>query len=128
MNRLLKQLGRNIPNYLVVYLPKKLKNTKSPLLKWNSLHFGNIHKKIKDTLNLLDFVQQSPPTPFSYEQEISLKLDLENLLVKKKSLWHFKSRETWLICKDLNTKYFHTSTLIRRMSNAMNFLKLDSGD
>jgi hypothetical protein len=25
-------------------LPKKLENTKVALLKWNSLHFGNIHK------------------------------------------------------------------------------------
>jgi hypothetical protein len=32
-----------------------------------------------------------------------------------------------LTCKDLNTKYFHTSTLIRRRSNDINFLKLDYG-
>ena len=102
-------------------------NTKLALLKWNSLHFGNIHKRIKETLNILDSVQQSPATPLAHEQEISLKLDLENLLIKEESLWCSKSRETWLTCKDLNTKYFHISTLIRRRSNAVNFLKLDSG-
>jgi hypothetical protein len=47
--------------------------------------------------------------------------------VKEESLWRSKSRETWLICRDLNTKYFHTSTLIRRRANAVNFLKLESG-
>jgi hypothetical protein len=56
-----------------------------------------------------------------------LKLDLENLLVKEEILWRSKSRDTWLTCKDLNTKFFHTSTIIRRRSNAVNFLKLDSG-
>ena len=67
-------------------LPNKLSNTKLALLKWNSLHFGNIHKKIKETLNLIDSIQQAPPSSSSFEQEISLKLDLENLLVKEKSL------------------------------------------
>jgi hypothetical protein len=32
-----------------------------------------------------------------------------------------------LTCNDLNTKYFHTSTLIRRRSNAVDFLKFDFG-
>jgi hypothetical protein len=54
-------------------------------------------------------------------------VDLDNLLIKEESLWRSKSRESWLTCKDLNTKYFHLSTLIRRRSNAVNFLKLDSG-
>ena len=87
------------PNYLAACLSKKLNNTKLALLKWNSLHFGNIHKRIKDTLKTLDIVQQSPATPLAHEQEISLKLDLENLLIKEESLWCSKSRETWLTCK-----------------------------
>jgi hypothetical protein len=44
------------PNYQAACLSKKLTNTKSALLKWNSLHFGNIHKRIKETLNILDSV------------------------------------------------------------------------
>jgi hypothetical protein len=91
------------------------------------LHFGNIHKRIKETLKTLNTVQQAPASLFTHEQETSLKLDLENLLIKEESLWCSKSGETWLTCKDLNTKYFHTSTLIRRRSNAVNFLKLDDG-
>jgi hypothetical protein len=47
--------------------------------------------------------------------------------VKEEYLWRSKSREIWLTCRDLNTKYFHTSTLTRRRANAMNFLKLESG-
>jgi hypothetical protein len=39
-------------------------------------------------------------------------------------LWKSKSREIWLTSKDLNTKFFHTSTLIKRRSNAVNFLKI----
>jgi hypothetical protein len=113
-----------IPYYSANCLPVKLNHTKIALLKWNSLHFGNIHKKIKETLNLIDATQQATS---SFDKEVSLKLDLNNLLVKEESLWRSKSRETWLTCRDLNTKYFHTSTLIRRRANAVNFLKLESG-
>ena len=49
------------------------------------------------------------------------------ILIKEESLWRFKSRETWLQCKDLNTIFFHTSTLIRKRANAVNFLKTNEG-
>jgi hypothetical protein len=60
------------------------------------LHFGNIHKKIKETLKLIDVTQQASPSLSSFDKEVSLKLDLNNLLVKEESLWRPKSRETWL--------------------------------
>jgi hypothetical protein len=41
-------------------------------------------------------------------------------------LWRNKSKEVWLTCKDLNTKFFHTSTIIKRRRNAIDFLKLPS--
>jgi hypothetical protein len=52
-----QKIVRSFPDKCLL---KKLKNTKFALLKWNSLHFGNIHKQIKATLLLLDSVQQSP--------------------------------------------------------------------
>ena len=54
-------------------------------------------------------------------------MTLDQLLKYEETLWRSKSRETWLTCKDLNTKYFHNFTLIRRRSYDINFLKLDSG-
>ena len=81
---------------------------------------------MKATLLKLESVQQSLPSTLSYDKEICLKMDLENLLSKEEILWRSKSRETWLTCKDINTKYFHTSTLVRRRANAIYFLKLDS--
>jgi hypothetical protein len=56
-----------------------------------------------------------------------LKKEHDDLLIKEESLWRSKSRETWLQCKDLNTKFFHSSTLIRRRSNVVNFLKTLEG-
>jgi hypothetical protein len=52
---------------------------------------------------------------------------LDNLLLQEESLWRNKSREPWLTCKDLNKKFFHTSTIIKRRRNAIDFLRLPSG-
>lgn len=71
--------------------------------------------------------QKAPLESLLSASELNLKLELEDLLVKEEILWRNKSRENWLSCKDLNTKFFHTSTLIRRRSNAIDFLKSDSG-
>jgi hypothetical protein len=108
-------------------LVKKLAQTKATLKRWNSLHFSNIQTKIKPTLLKIDQVQLAPPYPQASLQESLLKKNLNDLLLKEESLWRSKSRETWLQCRDLNTKYFHSSTLIRRRSNAVNFLKTSYG-
>jgi hypothetical protein len=44
-------------------------------------------------------------------------------LIQEESLWKHKSRDLWLTCKDLNTRFFHTSTLIRRRRNTIDLLK-----
>jgi hypothetical protein len=97
------------------------------LKAWNSSYFGNIQRRIAHTLNHLDQVQQLPPTSYNFAQELQLQNSLDNLLLQEESLWRNKSRETWLSCKDLNTKFFHTSTIIKRRRNAIDFLKLPSG-
>jgi hypothetical protein len=97
------------------------------LKAWNSSYFGNIQKCIAHTLNHLDHVQQSPPTSYTFDQELQLQNILDNLLLQEESLRHNKSRETWLICRDLNTKFFHTSTIIKRRRNAIDFLRLPFG-
>ena len=95
-------------------LSKKLKATKSALKVWNSNHFGHIHKKIASTLRQLHCIQQSSPSPTSFVQEATLQKFLDDLLIQEESLWQNKSRELWLTCKDLNIRFFHTSTIIKR--------------
>ena len=109
-------------------LSKKLKATKSALKVWNSNNFGHIQKKIASTLRQLDCIQQSPPSPTSFAQQATLQKFQDDLLIQEESLWRNKSRKLWLTCKDLNTRFFHTSTIIKRRRNAIDFLTLPSGD
>lgn len=42
-------------------------------------------------------------------------------------LWRQKSRNIWLKCGDTNTKFFHTSTLVRRRRNRIDSLMKSEG-
>jgi hypothetical protein len=52
---------------------------------------------------------------------------IDNFRRHEETLWRNKSREQWLTCRDLNTKFFHLSTVIKRRRTAIDFLKLSSG-
>lgn len=45
----------------------------------------------------------------------------------EEDLWHQKSRSTWLTTRDLNTKFFHLSTIIWRRRNSIESLKSAAG-
>jgi hypothetical protein len=103
-------------------LSKKLKHTKKALKHWNKHFFGNIHTKLNSTLQLLDVTQQAPPSDSNLAIELHLKSVINELLQHEESMWKNKSRELWLTCKDLNTRFFHTSTLILRKRNIIDRL------
>jgi hypothetical protein len=42
-------------------------------------------------------------------------------------LWKQKSRETWLSCTDLNTRFFHASVACRRRYNSISCLRAADG-
>ena len=76
---------------------------------------------------MIDQVQKLLPSPSSFSLESNLKISLKELLVQEETLWKSKFKEIWLTCSDLNTKIFHTSSIIRRRANAINFLKTNEG-
>lgn len=55
--------------------------------------------------------------------ELHLQSLLDEYLHQEEALWKSKSRELWLTGVDLNTKFFHTSTLIRRRRNSITLLQ-----
>jgi exosome complex RNA-binding protein Rrp4 len=103
-------------------LTKKLKITKKAIKYWNKYYFGDIRSKLDSTLHLLDITQQAIPSDSNLALELHLKSLLNEYLQQEESLWKNKSRELWLTCKDLNTRFFHTGALIRRRRNAIDCL------
>jgi hypothetical protein len=79
------------------------------------------------TLSLLDKVQQASPSYPNLAMELHLQKLLDEYLKQEESLWKTKSRELWLTASDLNTRFFHTSTLIRRRRNSISLLQTPNG-
>lgn len=105
-----------------ISLKENLKLTKSDLKDWNFNHFDNIHVKLKAFLAALDSVQKYLPSPKYNAKEESIQVVLQEEL-----LWKLKSRELWLTCRDLNTKFFHNSMMVKRKYNSITCIKLDNG-
>jgi hypothetical protein len=108
-------------------LLQKLKITKAAIKYWNKHYFENINNKLDCTLSLLDKVQQAPPSDSNLAMELHLQELLDEYLKQEESLWKTKSRELWLTASDLNTRFFHTSTLIRRHRNSISLLQTSNG-
>jgi hypothetical protein len=104
-------------------LTKKFKYTKKAICHWNKHYFGDIRTKLNSTLQLLDATQWAPPSDSNLALELHLQSLLGEYLLHEESLWKTKSRELWLTCVDLNTKFFHTSTLIRCSQNTISLLQ-----
>lgn len=105
----------------------KLKITKAAIKYWNKHYFGNIKNNPDCTLSLLDKVQQAPSSNSNLAMELHLHKLLDEYLKQEESLWKTKSRELWLTASDLNTRFFHTSTLIRRRRNSISLLQTLGG-
>ncbi|KAK3016255.1 hypothetical protein RJ639_006086 [Escallonia herrerae] len=108
------------PEHMVCW---KIDKTRLALRKWNISHFGHIQTRIKQLTNFLDLVQQSEQSTRNLELEKNIRLELDEQCRRKECLWHQKSTLRWRCEGDLNTKFFHLSTIIRRKSNSIDFLK-----
>ena len=106
---------------------KKIKEMKEDLRRWNRDWFRNIQTKIKEKCDRLDQIQKEEPISENLEKEVNTNLELHEWLIRKGSLWKQKSRTKWLPATDLNTKFFHLSTIVRRGRNAIDFLKNQQG-
>lgn len=100
------------------------------LKKWAKRTFGNIFEKkekISKRLQGIDRIPSSSFTEFHKNLHRSLSEEYQSLLILERDLWFMKSRCTWLVDGDKNTKFYHTSTVKRRSNNRILGLKKPSG-
>ncbi|XP_059454884.1 uncharacterized protein LOC132185076 [Corylus avellana] len=112
---------------LAFSLSRKWKNTKNALKNWNHHHFGHIQHKIKSLMADISVIQSIPHFVGNAATEQVLQEDLQEQLLREEVLWKQKSRELWLTCTDLNTKFFHASTVCCRRYNSVSSLKTIEG-
>ncbi|KAK3009505.1 hypothetical protein RJ639_013870 [Escallonia herrerae] len=108
-------------------LCQKIRNTRLALRTWNQNHFDNIQTKIKILSEALDQTQKEDPSASNLEREKNLQCNLDEELKREESLWQDRSRYKRILEGDLNTKFFHLTTIIKRHRNAIDFIKDGEG-
>lgn len=107
-------------------LLQKIALVKKSLRQWNKQYFGFVKENISFLTSELDKVQRLFPSFANTALEASLRADIQEQLIREQLLWQQRSRIEWLVSKDLNTKFFHLSTVIRRNRNSIQSLQLNS--
>lgn len=113
-----------------VDVPTALDLLKNKLLLWNVYDFWNIHRKKDRLLARIQGVQYALETRLNQgllDLDTSLQQELDSILAREETLRFQKSREQWNCFGDRNTKFFHTTTLVRRNRNKIVCLKGDDG-
>lgn len=89
-------------------------------IAWNRDTFGCIFERKRRVRRCMEGVMKALSERHScrlIKLERWLKRDWTDVLLEEELLWKQKSRVDWLKEGDRNTKFFHTSTLVRRMRN-----------
>ncbi|XP_026403839.1 uncharacterized protein LOC113299110 isoform X2 [Papaver somniferum] len=97
---------------------------------WNKNVFGNLYNRIESALANLNLSQDAfdfSPIDEAKSHMVNCLCEYLNLLKLEEIFWRKKSRVEWLKDGDLNTKLFHTSTLVRRRRNSICMLKDNAG-
>lgn len=113
-----------------VQLCLALKNLKLKLEDWNQNTFGNIFRRKRRNEARLAGVQKllaQRVTEGLLKLEQKLCMERREILLQEELLWKQKSRNDWLKAGDDNTKFFHTSTIVRRRRNTVESLKNEAG-
>lgn len=111
-------------------LNETLEGFQSALKEWNKDVFGNVFKHKRHLLARLGGVQRALETrlnPFLYNLEKTLTAEYNAVLEQEELIWFQKSRSNWVQLGDRNTRFFHTTTLIRRNRNKILTLKDSAG-
>eukprot|EP00253_Pinus_taeda_P028735 PITA_28735 len=112
-------------------LQQKLWFLKSHLKRWNRETFGNIFEEQQKLNNELKELHQkiitTGHTDATLEQEQHLSDQLEDRRKQEEIYWQQKSRVRWLREGERNTKFFHNTTVQRRMHNNIPFLQNQQG-
>ncbi|KAL8151999.1 hypothetical protein V2J09_021807 [Rumex salicifolius] len=125
MNFLVEKWNRNRNT------PEALHELTSDLRKWNKEVFGNLKVRKNKLMARIDGIQVALDNGAAdriLELHDSLQEELAILLHQEEMHWFQKSRTKWIECGDRNTKFFHTSTMIRRRRKKNVGLKNEVGE
>ena len=112
-------------------LTENISSMANTLSYWHKDCFGNIQQRKRRLWARLFGIQKSLEVQgprYLLKLERKLQNDLKTVLDQDELLWFQRSREDWIESGDRNTKFYHTSTLIRKRRNNLKALRTPHGE
>lgn len=98
---------------------------------WNKEVFGNLSyrkNRVEARLRGIQTSLANSPSDHLLNLEAQLRKEYFEILQQEEEFWSVKSRYNWLIQRDRNTNFFHTSAVIRSKRNRISCLKDRKGN
>lgn len=112
---------------LAFQLCHKIGITRKALQRWSKETVAFLPQKIRMLQQQLSDLKNLSSTEVSEVTLTDTQFLLQAIMKKEEDLWRSKSRIQWLTTKNLNTRFFHLSTIIRRDQNYVNILQDSAG-
>uniref|UniRef100_A0A2N9GPD6 Uncharacterized protein n=1 Tax=Fagus sylvatica TaxID=28930 RepID=A0A2N9GPD6_FAGSY len=106
----------------------KIQRCGEELSRWSRAQFGNITKILKEKTELLRQAEVDSTLGYGHDTVISIRQEVNVLLLKEEKMWQQRSRVSWLKEGDRNTKYFHNRASQRRRRNSIQTLIREDGE
>lgn len=106
--------------------PEVISSLTEKISKWNNMIFGNINRRNRTLMRRLSGINRIDPMGSNHylnHLQDTLWKKYERALLHEEILWCQRARHKWIQFGDRNTKFFHTSMLIRKKRNKVEALK-----
>ena len=107
---------------------EKIQRCGVELKKWSRAQFGNITKLLKEKTEQLRQAEADSTLSFGHDLVISIRREVNELLLKEEKMWKQRSRDSWLKEGDRNTRYFHSRASHRRRRNSILSVTNEAGE
>ena len=119
--------GIHVEGTAMFRVARKLSSVKRMVKVWNKSNFGHIFLEKDDLsdklISIQASIQQDGNDELNREAELSILLDLHNIISKEEKFCRQRSRINWLKERDQNTNFFHLTTLKHRANNRIISIK-----
>lgn len=98
---------------------------------WDTNCFGNIFRKKRWLMSHIEGIdcKLGDGNDRGLEKHrAKLWQEYQEILLQEDAFWYQRARQDWIRFGDRNTKYFHTSTVIRKKKNVNVVLEDDEGN
>ena len=98
---------------------EKIKNCRINLIRWSQAHVRITPKLIEAKSQQLQVLEQESVDNYDGATVKALKCELNTLRAKEEMMWCQRSRISWLMEGDQNTRFFHECASHRRRTNTI---------